>query len=69
MKQEVNTKGDEARICFHKICDSLNVLHGIKVARAKDDEILVVELQDIESSITDNLLELMRLMNIETKYR
>lgn len=64
MKEENNV-----RIHWHKICDSLNILHGIKIARHKDDNMLSCELQSIEEDITQNLVEIMKLIKVETKYK
>ena len=66
MKQEDK---EQARIHWHKICDSLNVLHGLKIARHKDDNMLSLELQYIEEKITENLIELMKLTKTPTKYK
>ena len=65
-KKEVE---NDVRIHWHKICDSLNILHGIKIGKAKDDEVLTSELQEIETEITDNLIKIMILMKIDTKYK
>lgn len=66
MKQEDK---EQARIHWHKICDSLNILHGIKIARNKNDNLLSCELQSIEEDITNNLVKLMLLTKVPTKYK